>query len=197
LSPYTLIIVTSLARVDTLEQIAKHCHKTRTPLFYVRSVGFYGSFSIQLPDAFPIADTHPDPDSTSDLRLLKPWPSLVEYASNKSRDLDKMPDHEHGHVPYLVLLLHYLNAWKDSHEGRVPSNYKEKNELRSLVRAGMRRNNAEGGEENFEEAVGAVLKNLNDPTPSSAVREVFNAPECLNLTSEVRLIVILRRCLRP
>lgn len=153
-------------------------------------MGFYGSFSIQLPRAFPIVDTHPDPDSTTDLRLLKPWPSLVDYASRKSRDLENMADHEHGHVPYLVLLLHYLNAWKESHEGRVPSNYKDKNEFRSLVRDGMRTKNAEGGEENYEEAVGAVLKNLNDPTPNSSVRDVFKAPECLSLTGDVRLKVV-------
>jgi amyloid beta precursor protein binding protein 1 len=84
-----------------------------------------------------------------------------------------------------VLLLHYLDVWKNSHEGRVPSNYKEKNEFRELVRAGMRTNNAEGAEENFEEAIGAVLKTLNDPTPSSAVREVWSAPECQSPTKEV------------
>jgi NEDD8-activating enzyme E1 regulatory subunit len=171
--------------VKVLQQIAEHCRDHQTPLFYIRSVGFYGSISMQLPHAFPIVDTHPDPDSTSDLRLLKPWPELAEYAANKSRGLDDMPDHEHGHVPYIVLLLHYLDVWKNSHEGRVPSNYKEKNEFRELVRAGMRTNNAEGAEENFEEAIGAVLKTLNDPTPSSAVREVWSAPECQSPTKEV------------
>jgi amyloid beta precursor protein binding protein 1 len=103
-----------------------------------------------------------------------------------------MADHEHGHVPYLVLLLHYLSEWKESHGGQVPSNYKEKNDFRSLVREGMRTDSPEGSEENFEEAIGAVLKNLNDPTPNSAVRDVFKAPECINLTSEVRLMINVR-----
>jgi amyloid beta precursor protein binding protein 1 len=169
-----------------LSRIAKHCRETRTPLFYVRSVGFYGSFSIQLPHAFPIVDTHPDPDSTTDLRLLKPWPALVDYASRKSKDLENMSDHEHGHVPYVVLLLHYLNVRKESHDGQVPSSYKEKNEFRDLVRGGMRTKNAEGAEENFEEAIGAVLKNLNDPTPNSNVKEVLRARECEDITTVVR-----------
>jgi NEDD8-activating enzyme E1 regulatory subunit len=176
-------------------RIAQYCHDTSKPLFYVRSVGFYGSCSIQLSHAFPIVDTHPDPDSTADLRLLKPWPSLIEYASGKSRDLEKMADHEHGHIPYLVLMLHYLNAWKQCHEGLVPSSYKEKTEFRAFLREGMRTKNPEGGEENFEEAVGAVLKNLNEPSPSSAVREVFSAPECLDLTSKVRFMASSRRLL--
>jgi amyloid beta precursor protein binding protein 1 len=187
LTPYTLVLYTSAAAKEpSLKYIASSCRSAQIPLFYIRSVGFYGSFAAQLPPCFPVVDTHPDPESTSDLRLLKPWPALVEYASRKSRDLDKMDDHEHGHVPYLVLLLHYLEAWKEGHEGRVPSNYKEKNEFRALVREGMRTKNAEGGEENFEEAIGAVLKNLNDPAPSSAVTALFEAPEVTALATTVR-----------
>jgi amyloid beta precursor protein binding protein 1 len=95
-----------------------------------------------------------------------------------------MSDHDHGHVPYLVLLLHYLEEWKKTHDGRVPNAYREKTEFRDFVRSGMRTKNAEGGEENFEEAVLAVLKSLNDPAPSSGVKEVFGAQECQNLTTE-------------
>jgi NEDD8-activating enzyme E1 regulatory subunit len=187
LAPYTLILVVSPIKAEYLTHIATHCRDTRTPLFYVRSVGFYASFSIQLPHAFPIADTHPDPESTTDLRLLKPWPSLIEYASKKTRDIEKMNDHEHGHVPYLLLILHYLDAWKQSHDGRFPSNYKEKSEFRTFLQAGMRKETPAGAEENFEEAVAAVLKNLSEPVPRSAVKEVFNATECRNLTIKVRL----------
>ena len=100
--------------------------------------------------------------------------------------LEQQPDHEHGHVPYVLLLLHYLEKWKLDHEGQVPSTYKEKSAFRELVRAGTRTDNAEGGEENFDEAVAAVLKSLNPPSVSSAVKEVFNAPECVNLSAEVR-----------
>ena len=97
-----------------------------------------------------------------------------------------MDDEQHGHVPWVLLLLHYLQQWKDSHNGSVPQNYKEKTEFRETVRKGMRTKNAEGGEENFEEAIGAVLKSLNPNAPSGAVNEVFNAPECQNVDSKVR-----------
>jgi len=56
--------------------------------------------------------THPD--SLVDLRLLNPWPELSALAAEKTRNLDLpepeggMSDHEHGHVPYLLLLLGYL-----------------------------------------------------------------------------------------
>jgi amyloid beta precursor protein binding protein 1 len=178
LNPFSLIIVSSPISPDILSQISEHATKTSVPLFYIHSVGFYAHFSIHLPHTFPIVDTHPDPTSTTDLRLVKPWPELAAFAAEKTKGLDTMDHHDHGHVPYVLLLLHHLEEWKKSHDGNVPSVYKEKNEFRELVRAGMQTNNAEGGEENYEEAIAAVLKSLNEPTPSSAVKEVFSAEEC-------------------
>jgi len=101
-----------------------------------------------------------------------------------------MDDEQHGHVPYVLILLHYLEQWKTEHAGKVPDNYKEKATFRDMVRQGMRTSNAEGGEENWEEAVGAVLKSLNPPTPSSAVREVLAAPEAINLNQKVVIVHI-------
>jgi amyloid beta precursor protein binding protein 1 len=88
------------------------------------------------------------------------------------------PD-DHGHVPYLALLLHYLEEWKKTHDGKVPQNYKEKTEFRATLSQAARTNNPEGGEENFDEAVAAVLKSLNPPEASSSVKEIFTAPECV------------------
>lgn len=103
------------------------------------------------------------------------------------KDLEKMDDEEHGHLSYVILLLHYLESWRDAHDAKPPQTYKEKTEFREMVRQGARTGNAEGGEENFDEAVGAVLKALNPHTPGSAVKEVFAAPECQNLTKDVRI----------
>jgi amyloid beta precursor protein binding protein 1 len=88
------------------------------------------------------------------------------------------PEH-HGHVPWIALLLHFLEEWKKNHDGQVPQTYKEKTEFRASVAQGARTDNPEGGEENFDEAVAAVLKSLNPPGVSSAVKEIFTAPECL------------------
>lgn len=124
-------------------------------------------------------DTHPDPESTTDLRLLKPWPELLQYAQDKTKALDEMAADDHGHVPYIALLLHFLEEWKKSHDGQIPQNYKEKTAFRDTVSKAARTNNAEGGEENFDEATAAVLKSLNAPEPSSSVREVFKENECV------------------
>lgn len=116
--------------------------------------------------------------STTDLRLVKPFPALIKFAKESAKDLEHMNAEDHGHVPYLVLLVHYLEEWRKTHDGKYPTAYREKQEFREVVRSGMRTKNSEGGEENFEEAIANVLKNLNEPIATSAVREVFNAPEC-------------------
>lgn len=162
------------------------CNEARSlgiPVIYTRSVGFYSTFSVQLPAEFPIVETHPDPESTQDLRLVNPWPELAA-AGARVTDLDKMDDHQHGHVPYILLLLHYLAKWKESHDGKAPANYKEKTEFREMVRSGTRTNNPEGGEENFDEAVGAVLKSISPYELRSSIREIFEMDQCAKLTKD-------------
>ena len=143
------------------------------PLFYVQSNGFYSCFSVQLPKLFPIVDTHPDPASAQDLRLLNPWPELATFQRDKTKNLEGLDDHAHGHIPYVLLLLHFLKVWKDSHNGEPPSNYSQKKDFKTLVSANARTSNPEGGEENFDEASAAVLKSLNAPSISSGLHEVF------------------------
>ena len=162
----------------------------------MHSIGFYSQFSAQLPREFPIVDTHPDPASTQDLRLLNPWPELVEFMHSKTKGIEKLNDHEHGHIPYLLLLLHYLERWKASHDGKVPGNYSEKSAFREMVRNGARVDNAEGGEENFDEAVGAVLKSLNPPSIPSGLREIFDAEHCQVPTKESPKFWIIAHALR-
>ena len=173
---YTLVLLHGPS--PQLHTISNLCWERSIPLFYIHSLGFYSHFSIQLPPHFPIVDTHPDPLSNQDLRLLNPWPELIDHASEKTSQIDCLPDHEHGHIPWLLLLLHYLDKWKESHEGKPPQNYNEKKAFKTFVESGTRRNNPEGGEENFEEGAAAVLKSLNPPSISSGLREVFEAEEC-------------------
>ena len=96
----------------------------------------------------------------------------------KTHDLESLSAHEHGHIPYLLLLLYYLQIWKTSHGGKPPTGFPEKKAFRAIVDTAMRRDNAEGGEENFEEAVKAVNKSLNPPEISSGLRDVFESEDC-------------------
>ncbi|MCJ1283274.1 hypothetical protein MMC26_002602 [Xylographa opegraphella] len=185
LRKYTLILITAPTSLSTvLKTVASYAWDASIPLLYIHSNGFYSQFSLQLPLEFPIVDTHPDPVSTQDLRLLNPWPELLNFMHTKTHNIMEMSDHEHGHIPYLLVLFYFLDEWKARNDGRFPENYKEKSAFRSMVGNGARKNNPEGGEENFDEAVGAVLKSLNPPSISSGLREVFEADHCQNPTPQ-------------
>ena len=189
LDQYSLIIVVGPQRSDEITvPIAKHADIKSIPLFYVQSAGFYSRFSVQLPKEFPIVDTHPDPESSQDLRLLNPWPELMDFMKVKTAKLDEIADHEHGHIPYVLLLLYFIERWRDFHEGKSPSNYKEKGEFRKMVQAAARTNNPEGGEENFDEAANAVLKSLSPPEVSSRLREIFSIADNTQMDAAVRIL---------
>ncbi|KAL4800720.1 hypothetical protein BDV19DRAFT_996 [Aspergillus venezuelensis] len=183
LAQHKLVLISGPVHHLTLQSICDSAKTLEIPVLYTRSVGFYSTFSLQLPSVFPIVETHPDPESTQDLRLLNPWPELSAAGASIS-NLDTLDDHQHGHVPYVLLLLHYLEKWKASHDGKYPSNYREKTAFREFVRSSARTNNAQGGEENYDEAVSAVLKSLNPYSLRSAAREIFELEECKQVTAE-------------
>lgn len=166
-----------------LEVIQNYGEQHKVPLMALHSAGFYSYFRIYLPGSFPIVDTHPDSTATTDLRLLTPWPELLEFAADLTKNIDDLSPHEHGHIPYVVLLLHYLEEWKKAHDGKAPTSYQDKKAFRSLVSGAARTNNPEGGEENYEEATAAVLKTISVPELSSSVKEVFS-----HKPNEVRIL---------
>lgn len=174
LSPYTLIIHALPINESVQRYLEDACSKSRIPLVAINSQGFYSYFSIQFSGNFPIVDTHPDSTATTDLRLLSPWPELVDFARKMTANLENQSAYEHGHIPYVALLLYYLEGWKSSHGGDVPKTYADKVAFRKMVAAAARTDNPEGGEENYDEAAAAVLKNIAQPTLSSSVREVFD-----------------------
>lgn len=172
-SDYTFIVYSHPISSQDLALVEEYCRNRRIPHIAVHSAGFYSYFHLCVPGTFPIVDTHPDAASTTDLRLLSPWPELSAFVQEMTLNIEKLDDHAHGHIPYVLLLLHYLEEWKVAHGGNPPKSYAEKKEFGSMVKAGARTSNPEGGEENYDEAVSAVLKNLNTNTLSSSVREVF------------------------
>ena len=158
---------------QSLALIQNYGQTHKVPLISIHSAGFYSYFRIQLPGTFPIVETHPDSTATTDLRLMTPWTELSDFAADLTKDIESQSAHDHGHIPYVLLLLHYLAEWKTTHN-ELPSTYKDKVSFRQTVAAGTRTNNAEGGEENFEEAIAAVLRNISFPTLADSVKEVFD-----------------------
>jgi NEDD8-activating enzyme E1 regulatory subunit len=190
IAPFNLLLITtnfSQGEQGHLINLVKFAHENNTAVFLIKSIGFFSEFSLLLPGFdFPIIDVHPDSTSTTDLRLLAPWPELSAFVAEKTKDIDTLSDHDHGHIPYLVILLHYLEEWKQSHGGSPPQNYKEKTEFRDLIRSKARTDTAEGGEENFDEAAAAVLKSLNPPATKSGAIESLPIDTRQDCIPEVR-----------
>jgi amyloid beta precursor protein binding protein 1 len=174
----------SESQITTLQTYAS---TQSIPLFAVHSSGFYSYFQLQLPGTFPIVDTHPDDTATTDLRLLAPWPELSSFASSMTKDINSLDDHDHGHLPLVVILLHYLEEWKASHDGKLPISYADKTAFRKVIADASRRENPEGGEENFDEAAAAVMKHVTLPSLPASLKQVFDYqtkdPVCLTSVS--------------
>ncbi|KAI1466939.1 uncharacterized protein F4812DRAFT_70991 [Daldinia caldariorum] len=173
-STFTLIMYTHPIKEELLSIMKSYAREHKTPLVAIHSAGFYSYFRISLPGTFPIVDTHPEVEKTTDLRLLNPWPELVEFSRDMTKDIDVLDDHEHGHLPYVVLLLHYLEEWRQSHNGQNPISYNDKTAFSKFVLSKARTNNPEGGEENFQEAATAINKNIKAPELEPGVQEIFN-----------------------
>ncbi|RKP05474.1 putative amyloid beta precursor protein binding protein, partial [Thamnocephalis sphaerospora] len=94
------------------------------------------------------------------------------------------------HVPYVVLLLKYLEEFRALH-GKLPSNYKEKSQLREMLRAGMR----SADDENFSEADAAVMRSCSEPTIPSQIRDIFQDPSCTQLSIESSNFWIIARAI--
>lgn len=91
-------------------------------------------------------ETHPD--NVVDLRLSKPFQQLTEYVS--TFDFDKLDQTDLGQVPYVVVLLKYIELWKKEDSSiQVPLSYTQKKELVERITAGKRTPD----QENFDEAI--------------------------------------------
>ncbi|GIZ41660.1 hypothetical protein CKM354_000495900 [Cercospora kikuchii] len=177
-APYTLVMVAAPIDPAIFTLIQSHVTALHIPAFYIHSIGFYSHFSLQLPPAFPIVDTHPDPTAITDLRLLSPWPALTEFAKRETTNMENMDGEQFAHIPYVCLLLLYINLWKMGHDGKPPVEYKEKQAFKDLVRSGS------ASEENFDEAIAAATKLLKAPEIPKQVHAILTAPEAQSLTPE-------------
>lgn len=170
---FTLVMYTTPIEDELLKAVKSYCQNHKVPLVSINSLGFYSYFNITFNGNFPIVDTHPESTATTDLRLLSPWPELAKFSQELTVDIDNLSAHKHGHIPYIALLLHYLEEWKAANSGSVPQSYADKVMFRKLVAAGARTDSPEGAEENYDEATAAVLKTISVPSLPSSVREVF------------------------
>uniref|UniRef100_A0A182MK24 NEDD8-activating enzyme E1 regulatory subunit n=1 Tax=Anopheles culicifacies TaxID=139723 RepID=A0A182MK24_9DIPT len=176
---FDVVVATSISE-RTIVRLSNVLWEQNVPLIVARSVGFYGVARLQLREHC-IIETHPDNKQT-DLRLEHPFEEL-----KKHMDATEITNK----VPWLVVLYKFLQEWVTIHEGRYPSTYREKSELRELIRSKM-----DGEQENFEEAIKAVNSSFGGGKPSSSVREILADERCINVNTESNAFWIMARALK-
>lgn len=127
-----------------LLKLSSLCVESGKSLIAVKSKGLVGMFTIQAPE-HTVIETHPE--NVVDLRLSCPFQQLSDYIS--TFDLDSLDQTDHSQIPFVVIILIFVEAWKANHEGQAPQTYQQRQEFIKTLRAGMRTSD----EENFEEAI--------------------------------------------
>lgn len=176
---FDLVIGTALTEKEIV-QLSNNMWELNIPLIICRSVGFLATCRLQIKEHCVI-ETHPD-NEQSDLRLEHPFKALQEHITN----VELSPK-----VPWLVVLYKYLQDWREQNEMRFPKTYKEKTELRTLIRSGMTND-----EENYEEAMKAVNSSFGGGRPNSSVLNIFNDPCCKDLEKGSKSFWIMARAVK-
>ena len=112
-------------------------------------------------------------ETAPSLRITRPFPALLEWARNL--DLQNMDTTDHGHLPFVVILVRAVDEWRKSvsasrhsvrscpyvlqHDGNLPKTAAEKKEFKSNILA-MR---VKPDEENFEEAEAQAWRVWSEP----------------------------------
>ncbi|CAG8439886.1 7380_t:CDS:10 [Ambispora gerdemannii] len=180
-------VITTDLHEKPLLKLSDILWNAKIPLVVVRIVGFIGYIRVVLPE-HTVVETHPE--NISDLRLDTPFPALLEYA--KSFDFEKLESLEHSHIPFVVILLKYLDQWRNEHGNKLPSTSAEKNAFKQAITSGKR----VPDEENFDEALAGVWKACSVTKIPSEVERIYNDAACSNITFESSSFWIIARAIR-
>ncbi|KAJ2923585.1 hypothetical protein H1R20_g13506, partial [Candolleomyces eurysporus] len=164
---FSLIIAHNLEK-DALDQLSDllWADVKSPPLVIIRSAGFLAEVFIQFHE-HAIIDSHID--STPSLRIDKPFPALLERSL--AIDFENLDVTDHGHVPYVFILVRVLEEWKKAHDGNPPRTAAEKKEFKSLI-LNMRK---KSDEENFEEAESQAYKCWTSTVVPSDIKSLFTS----------------------
>jgi amyloid beta precursor protein binding protein 1 len=166
LGGYTIVIAHNLEK-DLVERLAGvlWADESLPPLVVVRSAGFLAEFAIQFHE-HTVIESHLETSPT--LRIDNAFPALKEYAL--SLDLDDMDVTDHGHIPYVVLLVRALEDWKKAHNNLPPQSYADKQSFKSRI-SSMRR---KPDEENIEEAESQAYRCWTSSSVPSEISALFS-----------------------
>jgi amyloid beta precursor protein binding protein 1 len=142
-----LTIIASDLNPQVIESLSRACDAHKLALLVVQSYGLIGNVRLQLPGKVPLLEPKPT-NAPPDLRLKTSFPALDQFV--QSVDLNSLENHQHGHVPYPIILKHAATEWRATHDNKLPSSFTEKQEFKEKVKGTSRDYNKEL---NFQEAI--------------------------------------------
>jgi amyloid beta precursor protein binding protein 1 len=164
------VIATNLDNKVMLE-LSERARAKDVPIILIRQYGLIGYIRI-IANEVCVAEQKPYKVELQDLRLNDPFEELMNYAM--SFDLAALPIEKHSHVPYVVLLLQAMEAWKKGHDGQRPKNFAEKGQFKELLKSMA----LEADKEiNFDEAAKNAFFMHQSPNLPDNVQEIFDIPK--------------------
>jgi len=163
--PFSLVVACQLPE-PVAEQLGAICQELNIALVCITSLGFVGKVRLFKAE-HAVCETKPDSE-LGDLRLTDPFPELRRFVD--SIVMESLDDMQHGHVPYVVILIKAIDAWRKGSDGKkLPTTKEEKDKIKQII-LGMRRSDAE---QNFAEAMDSAYKAWIPYSIPDAVKEVL------------------------
>lgn len=133
-SQFTIVIACNVNNESAINKLSRGLWSLNVPLLLVRSIGYLGYIRLQVKE-HTVIEPHPD-NHLEDLRLDNLFPALKTYLTSFP-PLNTMSRNELTRIPSLVVIYVYLQEWRRVHQKSsddVPSNYREKQQLASLIK---------------------------------------------------------------
>ena len=190
---FSVIIATDVVE-DDIKKLSEFLWGQNIPLLIAKCYGFIGYLRIVI-HSHEIIESHPD-NSHEDLRLDHPFSELKDYSDKLN--LDELDDTQHSNVPFLLVLVKYLEKWKCANDGACPLSYQQKIKFKEFLRTGIRMdaNGVPLQEDNFDEALRSVNSVLVPSMVPDAIKDLFEHHFCSNLSYHSKNFWFLVRALR-
>jgi len=149
LKPFNMVIACQLPE-GLCSQLCACCKEMNIALLCVTSVGFVGKLRSYKAEHC-VVETKPD-NELGDLRLTDPFPELRKYAD--SINMESLDQVQHGHVPYVIILIQAIDAFRKASGKQLPTTSDEKKQVKDIITKMRRRDE----EVNFQEALDNAYK---------------------------------------
>ena len=138
-----------------------------------------------------IMESHPTNDRT-DFYIyhaqLELFPELRDFLMTFDIRSDDVTTKTH--TPCLAILVQFMKEWREKHEDKLPSGFKEQSEFKDELRAEF------GDDENVDDAVHWAYQCYNEPRIDRDVQQVLDDPAAATVTAESSDFWILVRALK-